>query len=170
MLMVHSAMAAMTGAGLGSAKDYAGWLAHIAERAPTMRNENQNPTTDEVQRVQMGGDQGVMSGSSWVQSASAYGAYFGGRIGRAVQHGMPSSAAYDAQRAAASVVICAVEFNNATFTLSGRTRNGYASTTAAPSAQWIMSELSYWDFTLEKPMTMKPKDNLGPFDYAAAGW
>ncbi len=156
--------------GRAGSKSYASWLEHIASRAPVIRTEAQSLTTAPLQRVELGGSQGTGSGSSWVQSATTFGTYFGGASGRAVQHGMPNGSAFNAQRTASAIVICAVTFNNALITLNGRSRNGYTSVSDAPSAQWRMTELSYWDFELDKPMTMNPDQNTGPIDYASPGW
>lgn len=158
-------------AAASSVKDYISWLEHIAGRAPTIKSESQDLGTSftTLQRVQMGGSQGTMLGSSWVSSASSFGAYFSGSAGRAVQHGMVSEAAYNSQRSALSVVICGLGSAD-DISLLAVARNGYTSLSGFRAFAMLMDELSYWDFALGKPMTMNPRANTGPVDYASAGW
>ena len=154
------------------AKDYAAWLAHIETRASGIRTEAQNLGIgfESPVRIQMGGSQGTMRGSSWVSTATASnGACFSGSGGRAVQHGMESEAAYNSQRSNSSIVICNLSYGS-NLTLNSRARNGYTSLSGFEEFVMLMDELSFWDFSLGKPMTMNPRANTGPVDYVAAGW
>lgn len=154
-------------------RTYADWLAHIAARAPKIINEGENPGVgfQNLTRVQMGtGAEGSMFGSSWVSSVSEQGAYFNGSAARAIQHGMLTQAAYNSQRASQSVVLLNM---GSTWLpqLTGVFRNGFTSESVYEEVFGMaILDLSFWDASLKKPITVRPYFNTGPFDYTAAGW
>lgn len=154
-------------------RTYADWLAHIAARAPKIINEGENPGVgfQNLTRVQMGtGTEGSMFGSSWVTSVSEYGANFAGSAARAIQHGMLTQAAYNSQRASLSIVLLKM---GGTWLpqLTSAFRNGYGSNSVYEEVfAMYIDELSFWDASLKKPITVRPYLNAGPFDYAAPGW
>jgi len=104
---------------------------------------------------------GTMQGSSWVPpiraSVSA--------VSRAIQHGMPSQAAFDA------VVAAGYESYFETFDdgssgpdFFSENRNGYTSIgTTATATSLRMSDLIYWDGT--QAQRMNPNANTGPTPY-----
>lgn len=154
-------------------RTYADWLAHIAARAPKIINEGDSPgiAFQSLTRVQMGtGSEGSMFGSSWVSSVSEQGAHFIGSAARAIQHGMLTQAAYNAQRASQSIVLLKM-YSAWLPQLTGALRNGYVSDSVYEEVFAIsIDELSFWDASLKKPITVRPYLNTGPFDYTAAGW
>lgn len=173
MLLVHSAMAAMTGAGLGG-KTYTDWLAHASARVgrpqvtfldprPTNYPSNLYLTTKAV-TISAGYH---MAGSPW--SGRYVGLDYDPSMCRIVQHALPSLDALNQQIANEGCILLvgAVSSNRS---VSAFTRNGYTSqsTPSAPSLQF--TECSFWDFSLGKPQTTNPFAGTGPVDYAAAGW
>lgn len=167
MLMVHSAMAAMTGAGFGG-KGYDDWLAHIQARtALTLTPTTQFHTASGLYRVTLAPNDLLyldLFGTPWL-------GWFSGYIENAIRHGMPSAAVMNDQKALSRTVIINLIYSTNASTTYGLDRNGKASLTlSGGSPGLIMSELSYWDSDAGSPKTMNPRDQAGPTNYSSAGW
>lgn len=167
MLMVHSAMAAMTGAGFGG-KGYDDWLADIQARtALTLTPTTQFHSASGLYRVTLAPNDLLhlaLYGTPW-------GEWFNGYIENAIRHGMPSTAVMNDQKALSRTVIINLIYSSSASFSAGLDRNGKASS-ALPGGDpgLIMSELSYWDSATGSPKTMNPRDQVGPTNYSSAGW
>lgn len=105
---------------------------------------------------------GAMSGSPW-------GDFFSGQPSRAVQHGLPSQAEFNAQVAQGAIIRFTTTARGSNEVLA-LNRNGYTSF-ADPSINCSsMDVLEYWDFATSKAMRMNPSLTTGPVEFTLPGF
>lgn len=173
MLMVHSGMAAMTGAGLsGPSKAYDAFLAHITVLATSgsrawaasslAAGTDQRTYRTAPSMLDLAGL--VMTGSSWGPlSPQGLGRALSGTA-RAMQHALPSEAVFNALRASGYEILYTVTAASPgeVFAVS---RNGYTSSdTGGIENVCRVTEVLYYDPSLG-PMRMQPSLGLGPEPY-----
>ena len=157
------------------AKDYSTWLAHIATRTPNTKRYNESMGSSEgLFRIVNANVTSDTWGSVWRPSYSRGGA---GQWAGGIRHGMPSATVFSQQ--IERTVLVSSRVIGLFSSLSGISRNGLttASITQAENGGYAIEgiafdELSYWDTTLDAPVTMIPSalsDN-GPHPYSHPDW
>lgn len=110
--------------------------------------------------VQMSGEGSRLLGSSW-GSQFARSAF--SNWGRAILHGLPDADTYSALTLASQKVLVQLTLVSARSSASV-TRNGFTSESTS-SAIYRMTELSWWDTTLDAPLTSNAYAQSAPAPY-----
>lgn len=159
MLMVHSAMAAMTGA--GSDDEYARFLAHITALATDGERAwgGQSPTGRYITTASS--PTGIMYGSSW---SSAF--FSAAAVARFIQHGLPSEAVFSDQVASGRKIYFVTVYAGTFTSLTGQNRNGYLSLSAVEDEgldSLYCNRILYWFDGAAWEVT--PSTGAGPTPY-----
>lgn len=157
MLMVHSAMAAMTGAGFGDG--YAAFRAHIAGLAASRDSGNNisqfNPSGGTARVIPQANPIGYMTGSSWNSRFQLVGSTY-----RAViVHGLATKAIFDEQVALGLEIFLQITSPGDQQIYTGLTRNGFTSDGGdklEPYPYGRLVKLIRWDPTTQRAMQSDP--------------
>lgn len=156
---------------LGSSKNpYDAFVQHITARATSGQvgwggrmdtYYYNNPANVLITAGQTG--TGSMIGTTWygggVTGSSA--------IARAVQHGLPSEAEFNAQMVGGLKMFAAIMPNGAQYSFPGLIRNGYSAqsyNTDEPQTGYLLTELVY--FSAGQAWRMRPYQASGPAPYS----
>ena len=153
------------GASGPAAKTYADFQAHIATLAtngvkPWSGSNWFAVEVNRAYRTTAAAASGFLYGSSWT---TWFATDNSGNVCRAVQHGLPSEAEFDAQVAAGREIFIQTGAIAPSTDLTGIARNGYTSLSDFGANPLQITNLLYWDGT--QAQQMNPSTGTGPTPY-----